>query len=129
MAHTFTPAETQRGTQRAVAKRTQEHYDRMLLAKEAWDLVSTLDREEISRAMFATIMNVAVKLGESGLPTPETTLDALRLMEVAQKAHAILRLEMGESTSNVANVTVDLESLASRIAALRDASPPPTTPT
>jgi hypothetical protein len=77
-------------------------------------------RGKLGEVAFASTMKLALAAVSGEIAEPETPLDRLRLAEAARIVHNIARLEVGESTSNVARANVDLSTLQKRLAALSD---------
>ena len=83
-------------------------------------------REQLPIAALDTVLRLmnAVNDGISELPAITSALDVQRLAEAAKTVHSLMRLELGESTSNTLTASVDPDALAQRLARLRGAESP-----
>lgn len=105
---------SQRVRQERIAERAQR--------QEVVNLVTDwADRENLSLAAMQAALT-AIQRGSQALnDVPlETALDVLRSAEAARIWHSLMRLEMGESTSNVATSNVDKAELLARLGRIQE---------
>ena len=83
-------------------------------------------REELPIAALSTVLALMRSISEDleHLEPSTSALDLQRKAEAAKTVHSLMRLELGESTSNTLTATVDKDELAARLARLRGAESP-----
>ncbi len=67
--------------------------------------VELLDAEEIGTKMVQAAVNLIQAAAEGVIPQPETPLERKQLADAAKVIYMMGRLELGQSTSNVAYAT------------------------
>lgn len=108
--------------QRASVQKRNAHRTELAQRRQAVDkLIDWADRENLPNAALAATLT-AIQRGAQALDAVplETALDVLRSAEAARIWHSLMRLELGESTSNVATAAVNPEELAARLAKVRE---------
>ncbi len=111
----LTREQRQLGQARGVEVKREKALKRYNMGEKIATLVDQMERGDISELALALAIRAGQKLLECDLPDPQTSLDAVRLVEVMQTALKIVRLEAGESTSNA----VTLHATADQMAELR----------
>lgn len=100
--------------------------ERILATAQRREVVDTVtswaDREQLPITAMQTVLTLmdAVQAGVANLPEANTALDVQRLAEAAKTVHSLMRLEMGESTSNVATSNVDKAELLARLGRIQE---------
>jgi len=115
----------QEAQRRSVEVRNAKRNDLAEKHQAVAEIVDWSQRENLSKsALEATL--TAIQRGTNALEHVEleTALDVLRTAEAARIWHSLMRLELGESTSNTLTATVDPDALAQRLARLRGAESP-----
>ncbi len=101
------------------------HADRVQLIDQA---VANIDTQNIGTNMLQAAVNLVEASARGEIPTPETPLERKQLADAAKVVYFMARLQLGESTQNVAHATVEdarakRAELEERMARLRDADP------
>ena len=115
----------QEAQRRSTEVKNRNRLERAAKADIVHRVVDWSERENLSiSALKATV--TAIQRGTNALnDVPlETALDVLRSAEAARIWHSLMRLELGESTSNTLTASVDPDALAHRLARLRGAESP-----
>ena len=115
----------QKGQQRGTETKNRQRIERASRAEIVDRVVDWSQREELSNSALSATLT-AIQRGTRALEHVEleTALDVLRTAEAARIWHSLMRLELGESTSNTLTATVDPDALAQRLARLRGAESP-----
>ena len=122
--HTLTPAEREKGARAggaAIAKRAAQ---RRADQHQIWRFENAIAREDVPVSTLALFAALLDRLAADGaLPPVASTLDVVRYVDVMEKLHRIMRLESGESTSNVLTVAVDPMAMMRRLEVLAATQP------
>jgi len=115
----------QKGQQRGTETKNRQRIERASRAEIVDRVVDWSQREELSNSALSATLT-AIQRGTAALEHVEleTALDVLRTAEAARIWHSLMRLELGESTSNTLTASVDHDALAQRLARLRGAESP-----
>ena len=115
----------QKGQQRGTETKNRQRIERASRAEIVDRVVDWSQREELSNSALSATLT-AIQRGTAALEHVEleTALDVLRTAEAARIWHSLMRLELGESTSNTLTASVDPDALAQRLARLRGAESP-----
>ena len=115
----------QEAQRRSVEVRNAKRNDLAEKHQAVAQIVDWSERENLSKAALSATLT-AIQRGTNALEHVEleTALDVLRTAEAARIWHSLMRLELGESTSNTLTASVDPDALAQRLARLRGAESP-----
>ena len=116
--------------QEAQKRSTEVKNQRRLELARRREVVDTVtdwsDREQLPIAALSTVLKLMASISEDleHLEPSTSALDLQRKAEAAKTVHSLMRLELGESTSNTLTASVDPDALAARLARLRGAESP-----
>lgn len=112
------------GQQKGANTKTQQRLERAQRAQVVDQVVDWSQRENLSISALNAALTM-IHRASSALEDIEvaTALDVERIANAAKTMHGLMRLELGESTSNVATAAVDPEILAARLAKVTDSRP------
>lgn len=110
-AYTFTAEDSLKGaTAAAVARQRWLEETRAKAVSELLEIYNGLD---LSQVMTYAVNRLLLHMADQELPPLTDAADFRRMAESINILHKALRLELGESTSNVATADITVERLAS----------------
>ena len=115
----LTPDKAKEAQARSVASRRKNREDAALRRQQIERMAQELDHSQVGPVTLAAAFKLAIICATGEVPVPKDALERKRLAETAEILHRIARLELGESTSNIAHATASNEERTEQLAQLQ----------